>query len=64
MAVLIDAARDASRQAQVILTSHSPELLDRKDVSETDLLAVTAEAGSTVIGPVDAAIGPRTAARR
>jgi predicted ATPase len=45
MAVLIDAARDASRQAQVILTSHSPELLDRKDVSETDLLAVTAEAG-------------------
>jgi predicted ATPase len=55
VAVLLDAARDASRHAQVILTSHSPDLLDRDDISDDALLAVSAEHGRTVIGRVDEA---------
>jgi predicted ATPase len=55
VAVLLDAARDASRHAQVILTSHSPDLLDRDDIPDDALLAVSAEHGRTVIGRVDEA---------
>lgn len=50
--ILVDAIRDASRHTQVIVTSHSPELLDRKDVSDEDILAVAADDGVTVIGPL------------
>jgi predicted ATPase len=52
VAILIDAIRDASRHTQVVVTSHSPELLDHDEVSDDALLAVVAEDGVTVIGPV------------
>lgn len=51
--VLIDAIRDASVRTQVIITSHSPELLDRDDIDPEGLFAVVADQGVTVIGPVD-----------
>lgn len=52
LAILIDAIRDAAQHTQVIVTSHSPELLDRDDLGDSDLLAVVAEDGVTIIGPV------------
>lgn len=50
--ILIDAVRDASQTTQVIVTSHSPDLLDRSDIDDQELLAVSADRGVTTLGPV------------
>jgi len=51
--VLIDAIRDAALSTQVLVTSHSPELLDRDDIGDDVILAVQATNGITTVGPVD-----------
>lgn len=51
--VLLDALREAGRTSQVIVTSHSPDLLDSPDIDTDWLRAVKADEGRTVIGPVD-----------
>ncbi|MBI4545384.1 MAG: AAA family ATPase [Gemmatimonadetes bacterium] len=51
--VLIDSIQDAAAQTQVIVTSHSPDLLDDEDLSEESILAVISESGETKIGPLD-----------
>ncbi len=43
----------ASERVQVVATTHSPDLLNHKAVREDHLLVVTAEGGTTVIGPVE-----------
>ena len=53
--ILRDDLTAASRHTQIIVTSHSPDLLDDKSVSDDNLLAVTNLNGQTLIGPVDAA---------
>jgi len=53
--VLRDALRTAADTTQVIVTSHSPDLLDDKDVSDDWILAVVSENGETKIGPLDEA---------
>jgi len=52
--VLRDGLRDASSDIQVLVTSHSPELLDDKAIGDTEVLAVIAEHGETKVGPLDA----------
>jgi predicted ATPase len=49
---LLDAFRIASDQKQVIVASHSPELLDRKDININSLLIVNSINGETIIGPM------------
>lgn len=51
--VLLDSLRDASRNTQVIVTSHSPDLLDDADIDTNSILAVVADGGVTNIGPLD-----------
>jgi predicted ATPase len=51
--VLLDAIREASRNTQVVVTSHSPELLDNRSIPWDSILAVLATGGSTRIGPLD-----------
>ena len=51
--VLFDALREVSAWRQVLITSHSPDLLDGKEVDSDSILAVVAEAGETQIGPID-----------
>jgi predicted ATPase len=51
--ILRDALRDGSRYAQVIVTSHSPELLDAPDVQAEEIVSVVAEQGTTVIARLD-----------
>ena len=51
--ILVDAIRDASQHTQVIITSHSPDLLDRPGLGEGSLLPVVAEEGVTIIGRLD-----------
>jgi predicted ATPase len=53
--ILTDSLRDASRRVQVLVTSHSPDLLDDEEVGDDSILAVVAEQGETKIAPLDAA---------
>lgn len=55
VAVLLDGLRDAAYRTQVIITTHSPELLDDKHLDVNSILAVEAHDGDTVIAPVDEA---------
>ena len=52
--VLIDGLKDAAEQAQVLVTSHSPDLLDDKSIPDDSIVAVVAEHGESCIGPLDA----------
>ena len=52
---LMDAVREAAEHTQVLLTTHSPDLLDCTDIDRDLLLAVQSDAGSTDIAPADAA---------
>jgi hypothetical protein len=40
---------------QVVVTSHSPDLLDDESVDESQLFAVVNNAGTTLIAPLDEA---------
>ena len=53
--VLIDSLTDASQWTQVIVTSHSAELLDNDVIPDTSILAVLSEEAETRIGPLDEA---------
>lgn len=53
--LLLDCLRDGAHERQVVITTHSPDLLDSETITERQLLAVSAADGKTVIGPVDAA---------
>jgi predicted ATPase len=53
--LLRDGLREASRSTQVIVTSHSGDLLDDEQLDAGSILAVHAEGGSTHIAPLDQA---------
>ena len=53
--VLLDGLRDAADKTQIIITSHSPDLLDDKDLEVESVLAVEAHGGTTTIARVDEA---------
>lgn len=53
--VLREALIEASEEVQIIVTSHSPDLLDSPDIHPDSILAVVRENGETKIGPIDAA---------
>lgn len=46
----------ASQTVQLIATTHSPDLLDHKEIRDEHLLAVSAERGETIIGPLDSVV--------
>lgn len=52
-AVLVDSLRDAADHAQVVVTSHSTDLLDDPEIPADAIIAVLAEDGETRIGPLD-----------
>ncbi|RKY18014.1 MAG: chromosome segregation protein SMC [Planctomycetota bacterium] len=51
--VLIDSFEEACEHVQLIVTSHSPELLDNEAIGNDNLLAVVSDDGNTHIGPID-----------
>lgn len=53
--LLRDGLREASRGTQVIVTSHSGDLLDDERIDAGSIMAVYAEGGSTHIAPLDQA---------
>lgn len=54
-AILREALQRASEQTQVIVTSHSPDLLDDDSLSADMVRAVVSESGETKIAPIDEA---------
>lgn len=54
-AALREALQKASQTTQIIVTSHSPDLLDDRGIEPGSFLAVVSEGGETKIGPLDAA---------
>lgn len=52
---LVDALREAAMHTQVLLTSHSPEILDRLIIDEDQLLVVRASGNRTVLARADQA---------
>ncbi len=54
-AALREALARASEQSQVIVTSHSPDLLDNRSLGADSFLAVVSEGGETRIAPLDEA---------
>jgi hypothetical protein len=55
LGVLLDALREASEFTQVLVTSHSADLLDDPEIAADSLLAVAADGGFTNIGPLSGA---------
>jgi hypothetical protein len=51
--ILRDALQAASPTVQVVVTSHSPDLLDDQSVLDEWILGVVNEKGETKIGPID-----------
>jgi predicted ATPase len=52
-AALREALFRASQHAQIIVTSHSPDLLDDPSIGHDQILAVVSEVGETKIAPID-----------
>jgi predicted ATPase len=53
--VLLDSLREASSRTQILITSHSPDLLDDSNLDHESVLAVVAAGGVTQIGTLDEA---------
>lgn len=53
--VLMDGILDASERTQVLVTSHSPDLLDSEALSDEIILAVVSEQGDTKVGQLEKA---------
>ena len=52
---LMDALREASARTQIIITTHSPDLIDQMKVEDEALLVVESRLGTTHISPPDKA---------
>ena len=50
--ILWDAIQDGRERNQVLVTTHSPDLLDRKDIPVDTILATDSDSGTTLIGPI------------
>ena len=53
--LLLDCLRDGATERQVIVTTHSPDLLDSDKIEPEQLVAVATVGGKTKVGRVDAA---------
>lgn len=53
--VVVEVLMDAAKQKQVVLTSHSPDILDYKELTDTEIRVVTMDHGRTLIAPISQA---------
>jgi predicted ATPase len=51
--ILTDSLQDASDHSQILVTSHSPDLLDNEAIPDESILAVVADHGETRVGRLD-----------
>jgi predicted ATPase len=55
LGVLLSALREGAQTRQILVTSHSPDLLDNQEIGTDSLLAVENVDGITTIAPIDSA---------
>jgi len=53
--VVVEVLMDAANEKQVLLTSHSPDILDYKDLTDNQIRVVAMDHGRTLIAPVSQA---------
>ena len=63
MGVVWDVLHEASTRTQVLITTHSPDVLDNKDIPASVLRLVSWRNGATIVAPLDRNLS-RTLARR
>lgn len=52
MDIVVETLLDASNDKQILLTTHSPDLLDSKAIADDQIRIVVLEEGRTIIGPL------------
>lgn len=50
--VVVDILREGSRLSQMIVTTHSPDILDHKDINDEEIRYVRSEKGVTIVSPL------------
>ncbi|HEX8322150.1 AAA family ATPase [Longimicrobium sp.] len=60
--VIVSVLMDAAKRSQVVITTHSPDVLDNKEITDDMLRVVSKPSGRTVITPISSA--SRTAVRQ
>ena len=53
LGILVDALQEASQSTQILVTSHSVEMLNNSGIADSSILAVRLEQGESRIGPPD-----------
>jgi len=53
--VLVSVLMDAAKRSQVIVTTHSPDVLDNKEITDDMLRVVSKPGGRTIIAPISSA---------
>jgi predicted ATPase len=53
--LVVQVLLDASHARQVLVTTHSPDILDAKELSDSQIRVVTMEKGRTIIAPLSSA---------
>ncbi len=51
--VLVDILKDGSHRAQILITTHSPDILDNKSINDREILVVDSIKGKTTIAPME-----------
>jgi predicted ATPase len=52
--VLVDILKDGSHRAQILITTHSPDILDNKSIKDDEILVVESAKGKTIVAPMSA----------
>ncbi|OGO50814.1 MAG: hypothetical protein A2148_03825 [Chloroflexi bacterium RBG_16_68_14] len=50
--IVVEVLMDAANERQILLTTHSPDILDHKDLKDSQIRVVTMEQSRTLISPV------------
>ena len=50
--VITSVLMDASKRVQILVTTHSPDILDHKDLEDSKIRVVTKEHGRTLVAPI------------
>ena len=53
--IIVQALLDAARERQVLITTHSPDILDARELPDEQIRVVTLERGRTIIAPLSQA---------
>jgi predicted ATPase len=53
--VIVSVLMDAAKRSQVVITTHSPDVLDNKEITDDMLRVVSKRSGRTIIAPISSA---------